>query len=205
MNAIVGGRQAMIRAAASILDQMRQDEIDRAGLAARGAERLRARQAALSGPAPAVATWTPERVGDALVAALRWAHRAGGRVGPGGMVGARLPEAILSMEDRLELGWGLHELADPDDAPPMQVQLSAAQVSRHEAALEWPARYLCPDHAGSARIVGLWAACKARRISFDAAIKRRGTIARATAYRMRDKGLSLISQGLDRDGVPLPA
>lgn len=37
--------------------------------------------------------------------------------------------------------------------------------------------------------------CKARRISFDAAVKRRGTIASATAYR----GLPLISQGLDRD------
>lgn len=201
MNAIVGERQAMIRAAASILDKMRAEEAERAALAARGAERLRVREAALHSPLPVVETWTPALAGQALVDALRWAHRAAGRVGPGGVVSARLPEAILTTEDRLELGWGLHEVADPDDLPPMRVQLSPAQVSAHEAVLEWPARYLCPAHDGSARIVGLWAACKARRMSFDVAIKRRGTLARATAYRLRDKGLSLISQGLDRDGV----
>ncbi|WP_147373487.1 hypothetical protein [Gemmobacter lutimaris] len=37
--------------------------------------------------------------------------------------------------------------------------------------------------------------------SFDVAIMRRGTIARATAYRLRDKGLSLILQGLPRLGA----
>lgn len=105
-----------------------------------------------------VDTWTPDRVGKVLVEALRWAHHAAGRVGASGMVGARLPEAILSLEDHAAAGWGLPEPADdPRDLPPMRVQLSPAQVSRHEAALEWPARYLCPDHVGSARIVGLGA------------------------------------------------
>lgn len=41
----------------------------------------------------------------------------------------------------------------------------------------------------------LWAERKARQIFFDAAIKRRGIIASATAYR----GLYLILWGLERD------
>jgi hypothetical protein len=113
----------------------------------------------------------------------------------------RLPEAILTMEDRLALGWGLHEVADPEEERPLRVQLSAAQVTALEETLQWPAKYLCPAHEGSARMVGLWAACRARKSSFDGALRARKTIARATAFRLRDRGLSLIAHGLDRDEV----
>lgn len=165
--------------------------------------RAEAQSRARLGAPVAADGWTPERVGERLVEALRWAHHAAGRTGAAGIVGMRLPEAILSMEDRLTLGWGLHEVADPEEERPLRVQLSAAQVTALEDVLCWPARYLCPDHAGSARIVGLWAACKARRSSFDRALKARKTIARATAFRLRDRGLSLMAQGLERDGVAL--
>lgn len=171
------------------------------GFLAAAAAELRAQSRARPGAPVAQDGWTPERAGERLVEALRWAHVAAGRVGAAGVVGMRLPDAVLSMEDRLALGWGLHEVAEPEEERPLRVQLSAAEVSRLEDVLCWPARYLCPDHAGSARIVGLWAACKARRTSFDRAVKARGTIARATAFRLRDRGLSLISQGLERDGI----
>lgn len=94
------------------------------------------------------------------------------------------------------------EVADPEDVPPMRIRPSAVQVSRHEAALAWPAVYLCPAHHGSARMCGLWATSRAYRRSFDQSLKARG-VGRSLAYRLRDRGLSLIAQGLDRDGVPL--
>lgn len=145
--------------------------------------------------------WSPKTVGEALIEALRWARRTAGRTGPQGYAGMRLPEAVVSMEDRLALGWDAAVEADPDDARFMRLQLSAAQVSRHEAVLTWPAVYLVSSgHTGSARMLGLWAASKAYRRSFDQALRSRG-VGRSLAYRLRDQGLSLIAQGLDRDRV----
>jgi len=119
------------------------------------------------------------------------------------MVSARLPEVPLSLDDFAAAGWGLPETADdPDDAPPMRVQLTGAQVTRHLDALEWPARYLA-RYDGSRQMVALWAGCKARRRPFNEAVKARGTVHRSAAYALRDKGLSIIAQGLDLDRVPL--
>ncbi|WP_245875310.1 hypothetical protein [Tabrizicola aquatica] len=145
-------------------------------------------------------TWTPKAVGERLIEALRWARYSAGRTGPSGAVGIRWPEAKLSLEDRMDL-WGLPEVADPEDVPPIRITPSAAQVSRYEAVLAWPATYLVPmGHTGSARMLGLWAASRAYRLSFDQALQARG-VGRSLAYRMRDRGLSLIAQGLHRDGV----
>ncbi len=85
----------------------------------------------------------------------------------------------------------------------MRLMLPPAVVSRHRAALEWPAIYLCPGNVTSARMLGLWAACKAGKRPFDKALEARGGIARAHVYRYRDRGLSLIAQGLVRDRVPV--
>ena len=149
------------------------------------------------------AGWTPQRAGEALIEALRWARYAAGRTGPAGMVGMRLPETFLTDEEHAAMGWGLKETAgDPEDMPAMRVQLSARQVSRHEAALQWPADYLLPGHIGSARMLGLWAACKAYRRPFSKAIDGRG-VSRPAAYALRDKGLSIISQGLARNRMPV--
>ncbi|RAZ84046.1 hypothetical protein DDV93_13370 [Cereibacter johrii] len=95
------------------------------------------------------------------------------------------------------------ETADEDEPPQVRIQASAARVTFFEAVLEWPALYLCPEHVGSARCVGLWALCRARKASFAANAKARG-LTPGHAYRLRDRGLSLISQGLERDGVPVP-
>ncbi|AXQ95049.1 hypothetical protein D0Z66_03710 [Cereibacter sphaeroides] len=85
----------------------------------------------------------------------------------------------------------------------MRIQVSAAQVTFYETVLEWPARYLCPDNVGSARCVGLWARCKARKASFAAGAEARG-LAKRHAYALKDRGLSMIAQGLERDRVPVP-
>lgn len=155
-------------------------------------------------PHPPAAQWTPELVGNALVEAMRWAA-AQGPVGPKGFSYVRLPFAA-TLDDHLDEGWGLPEVAgqdEPTEGRPLRILLPPAVVSRHRAALEWPARYLCPDHVGSARALGLWVACKATGRSFDGALKARATIHRSVAYRLRDRGLSLVSMGLARDGVPV--
>ena len=152
-----------------------------------------------------IETWTPKRVGEAMTAALRWATYSGGKVGPAGLRGS-MPSFIASLDDHLDEGWGLPEVAgdeEPGDGKRLVVQATAAQITQHEAALLWSARYLCPDYEGSARMLGLWLRCKVYRRPFDDAVKRRGTISRATAFRLRDRGLSIISTGLDRDGVAL--
>lgn len=147
--------------------------------------------------------WTARVAGDQLISALRWARYAAGRTGPAGMVSARLPEAILSDEEFLEMSWGIRETADPEDIPPMRIQPTPAQISRHEAVLQWPAIYLVGEgREGSAKMVGLWAACKAYRRPFPGAVKVQG-VPRGMAYQLRDRGLSITSQGLQRDGIPL--
>lgn len=152
-----------------------------------------------------VETWTPDLVSKRMLSAVRWATYTGGKVGPGGIRGS-MPAYITTLDDHLDEGWGLPEVAGdegPGDGKRLVVQATAAQITQHEAALLWPARYLCPDHEGSARMLGLWLRCKVYRRPFDDAVKRRGTISRATAFRLRDRGLAIISTGLDRDGVAL--
>ncbi len=132
---------------------------------------------------------------------MRWTLSQG-PVGPRGVSHVRLPFAA-TFDDHLDEGWGLPEAADDDrgEDRPLKLMLPPAVVSRHRAALEWPATYLAAEHVTSARMLGLWVACKAEKRSFDGAVKARGGIVRAHAYRYRDKGLTLISIGLARDGV----
>lgn len=152
-------------------------------------------------PAP-VETWTPKLVGERLVEAVRWAGRSAGRVGPAGLSTVRL--AYLA---HLDPDWGIIEVAGDDRPEERQLRIppTPRQITAYEDALDWPRRYLCPEYEGSARILALWVRCKVTRSSFNAAVKARGTIARVTAFRLRDRGLSLISVRLDRDRVPLPS
>lgn len=150
-------------------------------------------------PAP-VATWTPKLVGERLVEAVKWAGRSAGPVGPAGLSTVRL--AYLA---HLDPDWGVIEVAGDDRPEERQLRIppTPRQITAFEDALDWPRRYLCPEYEGSARILALWVRCKATRMAFNAAVKARGTIARATAFRLRDRGLSLIAQGLEREGVAL--
>lgn len=151
-----------------------------------------------------IETWTPKLAGERMIAAVRWASYSGGTVGPAAIRGS-MPAFNPTLDDHLDEGWGLPEVAG-DDTPAdrrLFLNVTAAQISAHEAALGWPSRYLYPDHEGSGRMLCLWLRCKAHRRSFDDAVKRRGLISRATAFRLRDRGLTMISMGLARDRVPL--
>lgn len=157
------------------------------------------------GGLPEPETWTPKIVGDRLIEAVRWVHYCGGRVGPAGMCASGAFAFHPTLEDHLEEGWGLPEVAGDVEEDERSIYRSptAEQITAYEAALQWPAEYLIPDHSGSARVLNLWVRCKVHNKSFASAITRRGTMSRGAAYRLRDRGLSLISQGLDRNEVPL--
>jgi len=158
-------------------------------------------------PDPAtIATWTPALVGETLIEAVRWVHYTGGTAGPDGFRGVGGVFKLQStLADHLDEGWGLPEIAGDDDPEErlLYVPPKPRTVSLYEAALEWPSEYLDGDHNGAGAILAVWVRCKVFRRSFDGAVTRRGTISRGAAYRLRDRGLSMISQGLDRDRVPM--
>lgn len=155
---------------------------------------------------PADDQWNPKRVGDALIEAVTWARYCGGPVGPSGIRSA-MPSYNPTWEDRLTEGWGLPDGPDEEEQAARERNLRRAttpeQVSRHLAALEWPAIYVAKNNPGDARVLALWVKCKVYRRPFNAAVDRRKYLTSSLAYRMRDRALSAISVGLDRDGVPL--
>lgn len=150
--------------------------------------------------------WSPKLVGERLIEAVRWARYSAGPVGPSG-IRSGMPNFSLSLEERLEEGWGLPDCPDDEEVEArkkkLRIATTPAQVTAYLAALEWPALYLVPDRAGDARVLNLWVRCRVYSLSFSEAVDRRQYLSRAMAYRMRDRALSVISVALDRDGVSL--
>lgn len=148
--------------------------------------------------------WTPKRVGDCLVEAIKWAQQTGGRVRPASF-GSGLPDPALSADERLLECWpSINELEDIDPPKALRRQLSPAKVSQLERVLLWPMTYLVGFEKGSPgalRVFRVWVACRINKsIKFDAACDERKW-SRATAYRSRDKVLSHIAQGLTKDQI----
>lgn len=147
--------------------------------------------------------WTPDLVKHRMIEAIRWAQYSVGPVGPSG-IRSTMPSYAPTLEERLEEGWGLPDGPDEEEerarAKMLRVMLPPDKVSETIRVLEWPARFLVPNHAGDARVLGLWLRCKVLRLSFDEAVKRRRYLDRGLAYRMRDRALRIISLGLDKAG-----
>lgn len=140
--------------------------------------------------------WTPKAVGEELTQAVKWAMRFGGRVGPAG-IKSGMPALMMDDYDRLAEQW---DLVRDQEARPKGRMYTPAEVSRAERILQWPIAYLS-EHPRNARAVSFWVLCKARpKLRYSAALDAVG-ISRATAYRHRDRGLSLIAQGLTADGI----
>jgi hypothetical protein len=70
-----------------------------------------------------------------------------------------------------------------------------------ERVLAWQGTYL-RAHPGPARVLALFLRCKVTRTRFSEAIRERRW-SRSTAYAARDRALTLIAQGLNRDGVAI--
>lgn len=147
--------------------------------------------------------WTPKLVADRLIEAVRWARYNAGRTGPAGVKAAALGY-LPSDDDFAVEGWGQREKAEEEEKAP-QRRYSPAKVSLLISALDWPGKYLVPaDAQTSAEILHLWLRCKVYRRNFEDAIEGRARpISRASAYRYRDRALSIIAQGLTNDGVPV--
>lgn len=134
-------------------------------------------------------TWTTKEVQKTLIDAGWHCLATGGRAMP------YLTEPGL---------WGTTSTPDDDEderRKRLRRRRSPARISFLERAIWWPVDYL-HDDPERARMLQLWLACKMFRASFKDAVESRG-VARATAYRMVERALTVISVGLDRDGVPL--
>lgn len=147
--------------------------------------------------------WTPKRVAAELVEAVLWARQFGAIAGPSGYRGS-LPSFQPTLDDHLDEGWGLPEVAGDDvpDGRPLRIPVSAERAQQLGETLAWVGQYVVPTNPGSARMLSLWLKYQTQGSTrgFEPAVKRMG-IARGHAYRLRDRGLALVAAGLDRDGV----
>lgn len=142
--------------------------------------------------------WTPTLVGKILIEAAMWSIASAGRTGPAGDR-SLMPDLMMSEDERKREEWLSLLEGEPEKR---RRALSPARVSLLEKAIQWPPTYL-KGSDGPARVLQLWLLCKCSRVRFSKAVDQKGW-SRATAYRARDKALSLISQGLDRDNVEVP-
>lgn len=139
--------------------------------------------------------WTPKIVQTVLVGAARWCVASEGRVKPMQFKN-NMPDVFMTGLDRYFEKWA----EKPEgDRPRKRLYFSPADISEYERAIWWPVTYLSDDPEFGAAMQ-LWLQCKAERRQFDDAVDEVG-LSRATAYRWRDKGFSLIAQGLTRDRV----
>jgi hypothetical protein len=158
------------------------------------------------GDAPLECLWSPRAVEDRLIEALALIQRHGGRVGPRGYTPQWMHEVC---SEALEIGeqaamLQAGELGDYQEALAKERNRYMLGASQHDMTLAqeaslWPMRYLA-DYGGPLRALQVFIRCRALRKRFGTECKRRGW-ARATAYRQRDRALSLIAMGLTRDRV----
>lgn len=133
-----------------------------------------------------------------MVEAARWALTYGGPAGPA-RIRSSMPELAIDWRARMANGWDSVASQEPSRR---RRNYRPSEVSQFERAILWPLEYLA-DQDGLARVLQLWLRCKIIRQPFDAALKEKKW-SRATAYRHRDRALSIISQGLDAAGIAVP-
>lgn len=150
--------------------------------------------------------WTPELVEERLIDALLWAKY---NVGPVGRSGVRsgMPKYKPTLEDFAAEGWGLPEIADPDDIEDdrLFVQLSPEAVDRHTSALDWSRLHLAPDHREEAIALNLYLLCKVNGLPVRREVRQRHHVEMSvsTFYRKKSRALSILSQKLEFRGEPL--
>lgn len=149
--------------------------------------------------------WTPTRVKETLAEAIGWARRYAGPVGPAPMRSS-MPTYKATLDDHLEEGWGIPEEAGDADEwiKPVELPIDPKRADFLMQSLTWVGVYLINSgHPATGKMVSLWMAHSVSRNAraFEAALKRE-KVSRGHAYRMRDRGLSIIAQRLTADGVP---
>lgn len=138
--------------------------------------------------------WPFDTVKERLLEAARVIERTGGRVAPKGY-GSAMPAYLVEWTDLLaqveteEIGRGRNFV---------RVQTTREEMTRAEEAMMWPWRFLAAHHAAR-ECLTRYLACRAKRGSWEAACKSwdaAGIRSRRTAFRERDRGITLIAMGL---------
>lgn len=140
--------------------------------------------------------WTKDFVQQRLVEAAKLIERTSGRVTPKEF-GSSMPNYTYDWGDLL----GQAQNATLNKGNRITIGASSRAVTRYEQAIRWPLTYL-ERHEGMRRVLMLFLRCRAFRIPFTVALKRKGWN-KATCYRLRDKALTIIAIGLINDRVPL--
>ena len=137
--------------------------------------------------------WSGDLVEERLIFAIRLVQRTAGRTGPRGF-GNSMPPVLREWSDLIGVE------AEPADVG-KRVYLSATprQVTLADAALAWLPHYLSP-RPNELAAINLWLLAKAVRRPWQALARKRG-IAVPTAKDRKARALSLIVQGLIKDGV----
>lgn len=142
-----------------------------------------------------------------MVGALKWVRKTVGPIGLRGFVTKKFLRDYESLDkDSAVDGWGECEVADEKETH-VERYFTLEQISLYEKAIRWQAKYMVnPGHRRSAIILNHWRRQKVEReFRFHKWVKEQGT-STTHAYRVKDKRLSLIAQGLhcDGEGVPEP-
>lgn len=155
---------------------------------------------------PVECLWSPDQVAARLIESVRVMQRHAGRVGPRGYTpawGIEVAAEELSTGEKAKMipegELDAYEQRLAAERNRYLMGASQQEMSRAEEAMFWPQRYLA-QHEGALRVLRAYIVCRALRKRFGATCKRRGW-SRATAYRMRDRGLAVIALGLARDMI----
>lgn len=146
--------------------------------------------------------WTVEKVRDRLLEAAHGCERLSGRIGPARLKGF-WPDVDsfrdMTPADRRERELAVIAGTRPPDRSSRP--LDPRRIARIEEAIEWPGRYLDADeHARNRKALQIWLWCDVRNQKFRATCLHVG-LAWRTAYWRRDAALSVILEGVIRDGV----
>lgn len=139
--------------------------------------------------------WTREMVEERLIEAVRLAED---------VIRNPFPDGAKSNWPKHRYEWSdlIAQVESPNDARKygrLRNTASRKEIENMESALRWQTLYL-NDHGGAARVLSAFLRARARRKSFIEIIKKNGW-SKATAYRMRDRALTLIAVGLMRDKI----
>jgi hypothetical protein len=153
--------------------------------------------------------WIPKLVKGRLVEAVRIVNATAGRVGPRGF-GPTLPQTIIDAASRRGGDGDTPWWGYPGDSHGAPRRYGPQRVTLAEVESLWPWTYLKDvdpprdSHLDLLTTLQVWIFCKVeRRMTFEEACEA-ADWSRGTAYRAVDRGVSVIAQGLNRDGVPVP-
>lgn len=135
--------------------------------------------------------WTPDLVAERIEEAMRWCQQTAGRAAPKEF-GSSMPEVLAWLDPDLA-GWS--------QAKDVRRGADPAAVTRMEAVLQWPLKYL-DAFPGPRGMLKIWMLARASRQPWSRLLRERG-VPLATAKRARSKALAAIAQRLNRDEVPI--